>query len=103
MSLRVKLAAAYAATTLLFAPATSLAVSYSDVDGWPMWIGRPGVAYLSYGEKVTMQPVYLPLSLIRTGRFVEIVREVEETESVTTHGWPSWIGQVVEYVEQETL
>lgn len=63
-------------------------------DGWPTWIGRlHELAYQHY-SKPSMEALYLPLSLIRTGGFADLVEEVEQTPNVDTTDWPSWIGRL---------
>lgn len=59
--------------------------------GWPKWIGRlENIAYVRY-QRPEFSAEYLPLSLIRTGRFNELVEEVMETPNVNTNQWPAWI------------
>ena len=89
------------------APAVEAApYRYADryEDGWPKWIGRlSGFTFAACGDgsycrinrmRPEMAAKYLPLSLIKTGRFEEIVAEVADTPNVDTTDWPSWIGEV---------
>ncbi len=79
--------------------------SDKDADGWPRWISRLslGFTFASCGDgsychinklRPEMAAKYLPLSLIKTGRFEEILAEVEDTPNVDTRDWPSWIGEL---------
>ena len=75
-----------------------------DADGWPRWIGRlTGFSFEACGDGTSchinrlrpqMSAKYLPLGLIKTGRFEEILKEVENTPNVDTRDWPSWIGEL---------
>lgn len=78
---------------------TTTALRYADkyTDGWPKWIGRLTDAEFilaTYRQKPEMAEKYLPLSLIMTGTFDQLVEEVENTPGVDTSGWPSWIGKL---------
>lgn len=75
------------------------ALRYSNLftDGWPKWIGRlsdPSYLLATYNKKPELAPEYLPLALVRTGRFNEIVDEVAGTPNVDTSKWPAWIGEL---------
>lgn len=83
--------------TFLFLPETSHArrlPSYTVESpyGWPEWIGR--LEKIPYKSQVQFSQKYLPLSLIRTGRFEEIVEEIRAEGNTATSDWPEWIGEV---------
>ncbi len=91
--------------TIPAAPAAQAApYRYSDKEqsGWPKWIGQiPSFSFSSCIDgtmcrlikpRPEMAAIYLPLSLIKTGRLEEILQEVENTPNVDTRNWPSWIG-----------
>ena len=90
------------------AAAAPYRVSNRDADGWPNWIGRLHTVSLEKyicGDmtpcrvklnRPTMASKYLPLSLVKTGKFRELVGEVSDTPNVDTTGWPSWIGEIVQ-------
>ncbi|MAE68296.1 MAG: hypothetical protein QF793_04230 [Candidatus Peribacteraceae bacterium] len=91
-------------STIPAAEAAPYRYSVRDADGWPMWIGRlKGIEFSKCGDgtdchinrlRPEMAAKYLPLSLIKTGRFAEILEEVENTPNVDTRVWPSWIGEL---------
>jgi|ETNmetMinimDraft_26_1059896.scaffolds.fasta_scaffold87854_2 hypothetical protein len=74
------LTTAFLALMVLPSTAAASAYRYSSrhPDGWPKWVGRVAGAY----QKPVMAPKYLPLSLLKTGRFTEMVEEVKSTPSV---------------------
>lgn len=75
---------------------STVAAAYADADGWPLWVGREEKLYYTSKQRPEMAAKYLPLSLIKTGRFEEMVEEVEGTANVDTTKWPSWIGKLVQ-------
>lgn len=78
---------------LMAMPSAVAAVSYFDHDGWPNWIDRiDGNREEEYS--VEMQAKYIPLSLIKTGGFEKMVKEVEMIPNLNTAQWPSWIGEL---------
>lgn len=101
--MKTTLLALILALTLTLAPETASAASsmftyrphaYTDIDGWPKWIGRlKHLALYERYKRPELATRYLPLSLVRTGRFAEIVDEVEDTPNVDTTDWPAWLGQ----------
>lgn len=90
-----------AAAFILSVPAPAAAASpydlfYSYPDGWPKWIDRlkEKYGYEFEAGKTAINPHYLPLSLIRTGRFNAMVEEVSATKGLSHHDWPSWVGEL---------
>ena len=65
----------------------------SSTKSWPLGIGRTR-SMDTYRMRPEMAAKYLPLSLIKTGGFAELLQEVEATPNVDTTDWPSWIGDV---------
>ena len=68
--------------------------STAYTNGWPKWIGRLDDRMYRDSLRPEMAAKYLPLSLIRTGGFEKLVKEVMETPNVDTTQWPGWIGEV---------
>ena len=66
-------------------------------NGWPKWIGRLDAPAFAHPQRREMAGKYLPLSLIRTGGFQKLVKEVMEPPGAVTTGWPGWIGEVGGY------
>lgn len=66
----------------------------ATVKGWPMWIGRISAKYFTIDDRPELAEKYLPLALIKTGAFNQLVDEVQSTPNVDLSKWPSWIGTV---------
>ena len=77
-----------------FVNAYAIPERYVFADGWPKWIGRISTKYFTYDDLPEISEKYLPLALIKTGGFKQLVDEVQSTPNVDLTKWPSWIGNV---------
>src|SRR3989344_8279124 len=100
------IASAFLAAALLVTAFPAFAVEEADgayryvsrySDGWPKWIGRVDDLAFAHRQRPELAAKYLPLSLVKTGGFQKLVKEVMETPGAVTSDWPSWIGEADGY------
>tara|TARA_Y100000310_G_scaffold304293_1_gene343294 strand:- start:106 stop:423 length:318 start_codon:yes stop_codon:yes gene_type:complete len=94
IALAILFTSSFAPTVEAYAFVDAYAVpdTYGAQDRWPGWIGRISSKYFTYDDLPELEAKYLPLALIKTGTFSQMVDQVESTPNVDTTDWPSWIG-----------
>lgn len=87
-----------AAAIVAALPTMAFAASVDAGNDWPTWIGRiTGItASAQSPARLTSQgPLYLPRSLIRTGKFQSLLEDVRKAKHGTVQTpWPEWVDEM---------